>query len=176
MSIGCKEWTVSELELLYNTLDEYILADYLTGKLEFVRMREGDYSGLHVGLWEGGVNKLSQIKIYDRAWITPPAAGAADMFDFPFRKRNNFQGTIAHELTHAAMWFHPELLDWWKDAQEQIGIEIGQGNLMIGFLYHWRHYNQFKDDPEMYDDLVQAELFALAIGAAMYDPIWHTGQ
>ena len=176
MARGCTEWTAEELELLYKTLEDYIFGQYLAGRIEFIRTDDEGYSGLHAGLWEGGTSKISEIRISDRAWTTPPAAGLADILDFPFRKSSQFQGTIAHELTHAAVWFHPELLDWWREAQEEAGIRLGEGNWMVGFLYRWSYYDEFEANPELYDDLVQGELFALTVGAVMYDPIWRTAQ
>jgi len=176
MEVGCTEWTARELELLYETLDEYILSQYLTGTIRFIRTEGERYSGLHAGLWEGGTSQVSEIRISGRAWITPPAAGLVDIFDFPLRKSNQFQGTIAHELTHAAVWFHPELLDWWRAAQQEAGISLGERNWMIGFLYRWSYYDEFEANPELYDDLVQGELFALAVAALMYGPIWGTDQ
>jgi hypothetical protein len=176
MAMGCAEWTAVELGSLYGTLEDYILGQYLSGRVRFIRMDDEPYSGLHAGLWEDGTSKVSEIRISDRAWTTPPAAGLPDILDFPFRKTNQFQGTIAHELTHAAVWFHPELLDWWREAQQEAGISLGEGNWMIGFLYRWSYYDEFEANPELYDDLVQGELFALAVGAVMYDPIWGTGQ
>jgi 8-oxo-dGTP pyrophosphatase MutT (NUDIX family) len=74
------------------------------------------------------------------------------------------------------VWFHPELLDWWREAQEEAGIRLGEGNWMVGFLYRWSYYDEFEANPELYDDLVQGELFALTVGAVMYDPIWRTAQ
>ena len=163
MERGCTEWTAEELELLYATLEEYIFGQYLTGKLRFIRTDGEGYSGLHTGLWEGGTSQVSEIRISDRAWISPPAAGLADIFDFPFHKSNNYQGTIAHELTHAAVWFHPELLDWWKEVQHEVGVDLGERHWMVGFLYRWSYYDETADSPEKYEDLVQGELLALAV-------------
>jgi len=176
MERGCTEWTAEELELLYATLEEYIFGQYLTGRIVFVRMDDEPYAGLHAGLWEGGTSKVSEIRISDRAWTTPPAASLLDILDLPIRKNNQFQGTLAHELTHAAVWFQPELLDWWREAQVEAGISLGEGNWMVGLLYRWSYYDQYEGDPELYDDLVQGELFALTVGAVMYDPIWRTGH
>jgi len=176
MERGCTEWTAEELGLLYATLEEYIFGQYLTGRMMFIRTDDESYAGLHAGLWEGGTSKVSEIRVSDRAWTTPPAASLLDILDLPFRKNNQFQGTIAHELTHAAVWFQPELLDWWREAQVEAGISLGEGNWMVGLLYRWSYYDQYEGDPELYDDLVQGELFALTVGAVMYDPIWRTGH
>ena len=40
----------------------------------------------------------------------------------------------------------------------------------LGLLYDWSVYDGFKEDPEVYERLIEGEFFAMAIAASMYDP------
>jgi hypothetical protein len=165
----CTQWTSRELSLLYETLSDHILGEYLQEEITFVRTDDARWSGLHRSEFEDGERK-SQIWISDFAWRTPPAAGLLDFFDSLFRKPEYFQGTIAHELTHAAVWFHPDLLDWWKLEKEAQGLDLEPRDWRLGLLYNWSVYDEFKEDPEVYERLIEGEFFAMTIAALMYDP------
>jgi hypothetical protein len=171
---GCVPWTAEEAGLLYDTLGEHILSDYLDGPITFVRTEEAEWQGLMVPDRSDG-QPTSEIWIDDDAWRAPPAAGLVDFFDVLFRRPEHFQGVIAHELAHAAMWFHPDLLDRWIDAQNAAGIDLEPGDWRVGFLYDWSFYEEYEDDPALYEELTEAELFAMTIAALMYDPLWNQG-
>ena len=70
-----------------------------------------------------------EIHIADLAWRASPANGLLDFFDPLFPKDDYFQGTLAHELTHAAIAFHPELLDWWIEQKASAGLDWGNAQL-----------------------------------------------
>ena len=104
---NCTQWTSQELELLYETLGDHILQEFIDGQIMFVRAERGRWAGLERSGIEDGV-RTSQIWISDAEWRSPPAASLFDIFDRLVKKPAFFQGTIAHELTHSAVWFHPE--------------------------------------------------------------------
>lgn len=141
----CAPWQAEEAQLLYETMTAFTLTQYLDGQLQVIRTHEADWAGL------------------------------LDIFDSLFRKPEYFQGTIAHELTHAATRFHPELLDWWEEAKSNADLDLKPGDWRLGWMYDWSYYDDYKDDPILYDELVEGELFAMAIAALMYDPWWNQG-
>ncbi|MEW6569304.1 MAG: hypothetical protein AB1449_14310 [Chloroflexota bacterium] len=118
----------------------------------------------------------SEIWIDESAWHAPPALGLLDTFDILFRRAGHFQGTLAHELTHAAVWFHPDLLERWVDAQDATGQDLEMGDWRLGFWYNWNVYEEYEDDAAIYDNLVEGELFAMTIAAIMYDPWLNQGS
>jgi hypothetical protein len=166
---NCTQWTGNEVRLLFETLDGYLFSDYFDGEITLARREDADWAGLAAGSVQDGIKK-SEIWISDSAWRTPPALGILDIFDTLFRKPDYFQGTIAHELTHAAVWFHPELLDWWINEKGGHGLGIERGNLLIGWMYNWSAYDEYRDDPETYERLIEGELFAMTVASLMYDP------
>ena len=137
----------------------------------FARSESSIYSGLMEPWSDNFGSPYSRIYITDRAWRTPQAGALYDFFDF-FSKPEYFKGTIAHELTHAAVWFHPELIDWWLAAKEEQGVDWGKSNWRLGLFYAWKYYDKYKDNPELYRMFVEGELFAMAVSALMYDPTW----
>jgi RHS repeat-associated protein len=165
----CVYWTADEMGMLYETLNEYS-DQYLDIPLTLVRVGDEDYAGLHTGLVDE-TGKSSTIRIADDAWYTPPAMGLYDLFDV-FAKRDYFQGTVAHELTHAAVWSHPELLDRWVEL-----TDIGTHNLFVGLFYDWSNYDDLREENEdAWREAVQEELFAMTVSALMYDPWWNQGR
>src|SRR3990172_53417 len=171
MAEACVRWPGGELELLYGTLSDHILAGYLDQPILMIRTDSDDFAGLTINWSVDGVLS-SDVRISDGAWRSSPAMGFLDLFDSLFDTDSHFQGTIAHELTHAAVWFHPELLEWWIDAQEAAGESIEPGDWRIGYRYDWSVYEQLEDNPELYELTVQGELFAMTVSALMYDPWW----
>jgi hypothetical protein len=123
----CTNWTAKELELLYATLDEYILSDYRDGPITVVRTHSNDHAGLAVTHSDNFGNPISEVRISDHAWRTPPGLAILDLLDGLFSRPNHFKGTIAHELTHVAAFFHPELLEWFLEAQQAEGESLGTG-------------------------------------------------
>ena len=166
---GCVSWTAEEAGLLYDTLREHILSQYLDGHITFIRTQGEEWQGLMRPGWSDG-QPTSEIWIDSDAWRAPPAAGLLDFFDPLFRRPEYFQGIIAHELTHAAVRFHPGLLDLWIEAQEAAGVDLEPGDWRVGLLYVWSYYDEFQDDPALYEELTEGELFAMTIAALMYDP------
>ena len=132
--VDCTQWTARELKLLHETLSDHILQDYFDGQIIFMRKEKARWSGLMESRIEDGI-RTSKIWISNFAWRTPPAGGLLDFFDSLFSKPEYFQGTIAHELTHAAVWFHPELLDWWKAEKEALGLNLKPRDWRLGLLY-----------------------------------------
>lgn len=172
---NCTPWTAREAKLLYETLEEFIFFDYLDGQLRFVMTEDADWSGsMDRGIQEGILT--ADIWISDTAWRTPPAAGLFDIFDPLFRKSKYFQSTLAHELTHAANWFHPELLNWWINEKESAGFKLEPGDWRLGWMYDWSVYDEFRDDPEVYERIIEEELFAMSVASLMYDPWWNQAR
>ena len=171
----CMPWPAEELELLYETLGEHILAGYLDQGILMIRTESENFAGLTIN-WAIGDVRSSDVRISDAAWRSSPALGFFDLFDPLFETEDHLQGTIAHELTHAAVWFHPELLEWWLDAQEAAGESLEPGDWRVGYRYEWSVYEQLEDDPELYQQTAQGELFAMTIAALMYDPWWVRGE
>jgi hypothetical protein len=175
---NCTQWTARELKLLHETLEEYILGDYLDNEISFIRAEDASWAGLmDPGIQEGILS--AEIWIADSAWRMPPAQSAVDLFDYLFRKNTHFQSSIAHELTHAATWFHPELRAWWRNAkqafEEAYGKPLQKGDWRLGFFYGWSIYDEFRDDEELYQRLIEDELFAMTVASIMYDPWWNQG-
>lgn len=166
----CTNWTAVELELLYASLEEYILSAYLDGPIAVVRTHSNEYAGLAVTHSDNFGDPVSEIRISDHAWRTPPGKGILDIFDALFPKGDYFKGIIAHELTHVAVFFHPELMDWWLAAQQAEGESLGTGDWRLGLYYDWSYYADIRDDPELYERYVQGEMFAMMVAAVMYDP------
>jgi len=172
---GCVPWTAEEVELLYDTLRDHILSDYLDGQIRFVRDEGEEWHGLMIPGQSDG-QPTSEIRIDDSAWHNPPAMGLLDTFDVLFRRAAHFQGVLAHELAHAATGFHPELLERWSNAQNATGEDLEQGDWRLGFWYNWHVYDEYEDHPELYDELIEGELFAMTIAALMYDPWLNQGS
>jgi RHS repeat-associated protein len=169
---GCQGWTAEEVQLLHDTLSEYTFSQYLEGDIWFYRTDSGDegWGGLTRKFSFEDGEKYSLIGIANEAWTTPPAMGIHDLFDI-VSTSDHFQGTIAHELTHAAVWFNPWLLDSWIENSD-----VGKGDLRLGLLYDWSIYDDFQDDEELYESLIQGELFAMATSALLYDRWWVRGR
>jgi hypothetical protein len=127
MADECVPWPAEELELLYETLSEHILMQFLDQGILMIRTDAEGFAGLT---------------------------------------------TNAHELTHAAVWFHPELLEWWADALEDAGESLEPGDWRVGYRYDWSVYEGLQDNPELYEQTVQGELLAMTVSALMYDPWW----
>ncbi|MCI0893123.1 MAG: hypothetical protein J4N65_11290 [Chloroflexi bacterium] len=165
----CRNWAAEELGLIYEVLEEYILTDYIDQPLIFIRTAHDNYAGLTAQYAEGD-DKTAQIQISDHAWRTSPAVGIQDAFDRFFPKADYFKSVVAHELTHAATWFYPELLDWWIAER---GTDDGgvPGNLFIGRFYTWDQFDGI-EDPEVYRRAVETEFFAIVVATLMYDPWW----
>jgi hypothetical protein len=174
----CTQWTTRELKLLLETLEDYLFKDYIDRELLFIRTEDADWSGLMEPRRQDGEHAAS-IWIADSAWRSPPAHSAVDIFDYLFRKDTHFQSTIAHELTHAATWFHPTLHFWWHDAkgafEEAYGVPLDKGDWRLGFFYDWSVYDEYRDDEVLYQQLIDGELFAMTVASIMYDPWWNQG-
>jgi len=171
----CVPWTAEEVQLLYETLEEHILSAYLDGPIRFVRDEREPWHGQMIPHRTDG-QPTSEIRVDDSAWHTPPGMGLLDTLDPLFRRSAHFQGVLAHELAHAAVWFHPELLEWWIEAQDASGHDLERGGWRLGLWYNWRVYEECEDDPALYEELVEGELFAMTIAALMYDPWLNQGR
>jgi len=99
-----------------------------------IRTHSENYAGLTTH-WEIGDVRSSDVRISDAAWRSSPAMGLFDLLDSLFETEEHFQGTIAHVLTHAAVWFHPELLEWWIQAQEAGGESLEPGDWRVGYRF-----------------------------------------
>ena len=175
---NCTQWTSRELKLLYETLAEYIFSEYLDCDISFIRAEDAPWAGLMDPEIQEGI-RSAEIWIEDSAWRTPPTHSAVDSFDYLFRKGTNYQSTIAHELTHAASWFHPELHECWLDAkqafEEAYGKPLQKREWRLGFFYDRSVYDEFRDNEELYQRLIENELFAMTVASIMYDPWWNQG-
>ena len=166
IATGCIGWTAQEVQLLYNTLKNYSMAGNLDDPLTFIRTKETDYAGLtNMGTDQSG-RKWAKISISDDAWYAPVAKGIIDSMN-EFWTTDHFQGTIAHELTHAVTWFHPEKLDRWMEVSD-----FDKGDWRLGYSYDWSVYDQYKNDPVRYKRIIQGELFAMMVSALAYEPWW----
>ena len=47
---------------------------------------------------------------------------------------------------------------------------IQRGDWRLGWLYNWGANNEYRDGPEPYAELIQGDMFAMAVAALMYDP------
>jgi hypothetical protein len=170
MAEGCVGWTAEEMQLLYETISETILGDLIDdGGLTFVRTESEEYAGLYTPQVNDDGTKAGEIRLSDKAWMAPPMMGIQDTFDL-FPNSANFQGTIAHEFTHAAIWFHPEIRDSFKEARNNFNfIENLAMNLFVGVWYNWGYYDEFKGQPELYEQLVSDEYLALIVSGMAYD-------
>jgi len=166
ISAGCVGWTAQEVKLLFNTLKNYSMADELDGPLTFIRTKETNYAGLTDPGWGPSGEKQAKISISDDAWYTPVALGLIDGMN-EFWTTDHFQGTIAHELTHAVTWFHPEKLDRWMEVSD-----LDKGDWRLGYHYAWSTYDKYKNDPVLYKRLIQGEFFAMMVAALSYEPWW----
>jgi hypothetical protein len=170
---GCKGWTAEEMRLLYQTLRDFLLDDLIkNGHVTLIRSNpRNDEENGYGGLTTSWGNDSSEVRIYDHAWTTAPSMGIQDTFNL-FRSANNFKGTIAHELTHVAQNFNPGSLDAFVQAKDNATKNIiGQiaFNLSVGVYYDWSVYDQYKDRPNIYKRLVQAEYMAMTVSGLSYD-------
>jgi hypothetical protein len=171
IATGCVGWTAKEVELAYETFTEYILNDSIDDHpIWVIRTESDEYAGLHSPLRnEDGSIFRSDIRLSDKAWTTSPSLGIQDTFDWG-RDDNFFKGTLAHELTHAAVFFHPEIMDHYRDVMPTLGVWGWLAtNVYSGLNYDWSYYDQYKDDPVTYALLVDGEHIAMAVAATMYD-------
>jgi hypothetical protein len=173
-STGCIGWTAGEVQLLYETMSEYILGDSIDdGTLTFVRTDSDDYAGLHTGSVDSKGIKHSEIRLSNGAWTTPPALGIQDSFEIglPFKKTDYFKGTIAHELTHTAVFNNPKIYDNYESALSSTlsGTDIWISRTFTGKYYDWSIYDKYKNDPLLYERLIEGEWLAMAVSASMYD-------
>jgi hypothetical protein len=124
------------------------------------------------GLERGGIDVnglvVSNIVMYDSAWHTAPDHGIWGLIWLPFIFKNkiNFEGTLTHELTHAVVEFHPEVLDRWIEL-----TDYSKCNIWIGIGYDWTYYSDLKGS-EAYELAIQNELFAITVESLGYDPFW----
>jgi hypothetical protein len=170
---ACIHWTADEMEMLHETLSEHVYADELDIPIFFVRVDTGKgWAGLHTPMEDKHGNKLSVIRISDKAWRCPPALGLYDTYDL-FAKRDYFQGTIAHELVHSAAWAHPEIVDRWMAVEKPWWMGAA-----VGTWYRWGRYRGIKQEygDEAYQRLREEELLAMTVAALMYDPWWNQGR
>lgn len=171
---GCRQWTAEELGLVYQVLEDYLFASYLDHPIRLVRMEEDDddVAGMTYPMSDSLGNPSGEIHITDRAWKSPPALGVLDAFDILRKKPEHFQGTLAHELTHLAGFFHPELIDWWIEQKEAFGLDLGLRDWRLGFGYDWSWYAEYKDNTQFYERRIQEEQFAMAVSGLMYEDSW----
>jgi len=57
-----------------------------------------------------------------------------------------------------------------KHEKKAQGLNLEPRDWRSGLLYDWSVYDGFKEDPEVYERLIEGEFFAMAIAASMYDP------
>jgi len=167
---SCKGWTAYELELLYETLDEYVLGDQIDdGTIYFMRTNTDEYNGLHQGyLNKADGSKFSVIHITDGAWTSEPGKRFPNYFGI--KEDNNFKGVIAHELTHAAVWFHPELMDKYRDTIDTLDpISSFLATNVIGWTYNFSYYDEYESDPVQHAFFVDGEMLAMSVASSMYD-------
>ncbi len=159
---GCTGWTAEEMELLYKTLSDYPLEDYVDdGNISFIRTESKDYGGQYTP-------NTGEIRISDLAWTTPTLMGIQDIFNL-FPSSNKFQGTIAHELTHAAQYTHPELRDKYQEEIARLSqFDRFLINLSVGVLYDWSIYKEYEEQPDLYNQLKQDEYMAMIVAGAVY--------
>jgi RHS repeat-associated protein len=159
---GCIGWTAKEMELLYDTLSEYTLFEYIDDtSVNFIRTKSDDYAGQYDP-------STGDIRISDLAWNTPPLMGIQDLFDPLFKRSDNFQGVIAHELTHTAQYSHPELRDRYKDVVDDLSpMENFLFSVTVGVFYDWSYYDKYKNEPN-YEQLIQDEYMALVVSGFAY--------
>jgi hypothetical protein len=170
--VGCKVWTAEELELLYQVLEDYTFSQYVDQPFNIVRSTSDEYAGIAISRSDNRGNPYHEIQITDRAWRTPPALGVLDAFDILRKEPEHFQGTIAHELTHLAVSFHPELLDWWIEEAEAQSLDLRQRDWRLGFAYDWERYEDYENDTEFYVRRVHEEQFAMVVSGLMYEDSW----
>jgi RHS repeat-associated protein len=169
---GCIGWTAMEMSLLYDTLSEYMLSGMVDdGLISFIRTNSDEYSGLHTAGSSGGI-KTSEIRLSNGAWTINPLLGIQDTFDV-FSSEFNFQATIAHELTHAAEWFHPEIVNEFEDIYNNLGgFQKTVFELGVGFNYDWSFYEQYNLTSDELNTIKMKEYLAMSIAGMMYDNIF----
>jgi len=153
---GCKGWTALEVKLLYKTLSGYLLKEYTQqSRISFVRIAVVDDDRGIVGKHTAYNDGTYRITIADDAWKSAPTATEFDIWGYSVKLRSNFQGIIAHELTHNAISEHPELLDNWIDNGGYV-----EENLFLGDLYQWDGIA----DPRA----AAEEMMAMTVASAQY--------
>lgn len=184
MAQGCTGWTAKEVALLYRTLNEHLFNDYLDGLIDFIRSPDPRVGDRHVSAKSEFFpdERRTAITIGDNAWYTPPGLNISDwpelklweLTGVKFAGDDKFQGTVAHELTHAATFFHPELLDRFIEQNNNL---LNDNNLFTWpFLrYNFqlgRYYGWDGIDPND-ERAIQSEVFAMMVSGLMYDS-WYT--
>jgi len=71
------------------------------------------------------------------------------------------------------------LREWWLDAkqafEEAYGKPLQKREWRLGFFYDWSVYDEFRENEELYQRLIENELFAMTVASIMYDPWWNQG-
>lgn len=172
----CVRWTENELTLLSETLGDFLWQDYLDIPIQISRDQSEEYGGI-AHLYQSGDERYCTITISDQSYTITPTLSFFDQFDLGSAQDDNYQGVLAHELTHAAVWAHPELLDQWQTALDDRGITLQPGNWFVGYFYNWGYYDHYRSDSEYYQDRISEEMFAMTTAGLMYESWWgQTGK
>ena len=112
----------------------------------------------------------ADIRISSGAWFAEPLWAFRDVFTHE-ASVNNFKGTIAHELTHAVGYFHPENITRFSaNLQALSPFDKLQFYFYVGHLYPFEVYeSEFESDPDTLAYLKTQEYFAMMISGFMYD-------
>lgn len=153
---GCKKWTMKELVLLQRTLAGY---QYGLGDLTLVRAEDLEGDAGKTQVFNSGEVRVS---ISDEAYYSPPTGTSNWEFFRWFGSDKNFQGVIAHEFTHVAVYYDPTLLDKWEKSTATLKISANDSRL--GQQYQWNHCAD--------QACVQEELFAMAVASKEYGGFW----
>ena len=90
--------------------------------------------------------------------------GTFDVFSSEF----NFQGTIAHKLTHAAEWFRPEIVNEFEDVYNNLGgFDKALFELVLGFHYDWSFYEQYNLTSDELNTINMQEYLAMSMAGMM---------
>jgi hypothetical protein len=157
--IAPDRWTEQELGLLYGVLEGFLLRDAITAaSITMIRAIEhplGPGVGGETTLLPGGRGEYG-ITIFDSAWRFEPAMNEGSSL---VREPLDFQGTIAHELTHVATNEHPEIVNSYT-------AEVSNHwdpHSPVGATYN---FNQ----PGMTPKKKAAEMVSMTVATYMYEP------
>jgi RHS repeat-associated protein len=156
-SSGCIGITAQEMGLIYDTLSEYVLTDYISDVTTTIMKTDNPY-------YDGYTDPGNHVVFTETAWDKPPSKG---FFEIDFGSlASYFQAVIAHELTHSAQQAHPEIIDLFQNQVAQYSsFEKILFGIRYGYLYPWSGLDI--EIPEEQRIIVE-EYMAIYIADTMY--------
>ena len=95
--------------------------------------------------------------------------------DLGFGRDNNFMGAMAHELTHVAVYYDPQLLINWQEIYDELDIKKSDPRLGEGYPLTYGDENENHCNSGVYASFESCHLeetFAMAVASKIYAGWW----